>query len=207
MRAPRPPTVPAPSPALAAAARRRPRCRAQNPFGAAKPREAVIAQKTGKTEEEVLKEEVSKEKLHVSAGAGVAPPPGRRLGHVPSTAEVQRACMRPLLQPAPMPWLPPVARPSHARPACPPAAPAQLRLSGAQLEEKRQAEAAIEEIKEVMGLEEAGSAKHAELATELAGRQQKLDDLMEEFAVRACMRVCVLCIRVCGAEGCMWLVA
>lgn len=38
----------------------------QNPFGAAKPREAVIAEKLGKTEEEVLKEEVSKEKLHVS---------------------------------------------------------------------------------------------------------------------------------------------
>lgn len=39
--------------------------RPQNPFGAAKPREAVIAEKLGKTEEEVLKEEVSKEKLHV----------------------------------------------------------------------------------------------------------------------------------------------
>jgi hypothetical protein len=38
----------------------------QNPFGAAKPRETVIAAKMGKTEEEVLKEEVSKEKLHVS---------------------------------------------------------------------------------------------------------------------------------------------
>jgi hypothetical protein len=41
----------------------------QNPFGAAKPREAVIAEKTGKTEEEVLKEELSKDKLHVSAAA------------------------------------------------------------------------------------------------------------------------------------------
>jgi hypothetical protein len=37
----------------------------QNPFGAAKPREAIIAEKLGKTEEEVLKEEVKKEKLHV----------------------------------------------------------------------------------------------------------------------------------------------
>lgn len=40
--------------------------RLQSPFGDAKPREVVIAQKVGKTEEEVLKEEVSKEKLHVS---------------------------------------------------------------------------------------------------------------------------------------------
>ena len=56
------------------------RPRPQNPFGAAKPREAVIAEKLGKTEEEVLKEEVSKEKLHVSrrAQGGPPPPPGSR---------------------------------------------------------------------------------------------------------------------------------
>lgn len=41
--------------------------RAQSPFGNAKPREAVIAGRVGKTEEEVLKEEVkSTYKLHVS---------------------------------------------------------------------------------------------------------------------------------------------
>ncbi|PRW56023.1 type II cytoskeletal 2 epidermal [Chlorella sorokiniana] len=92
-----------------------------NPFGAAKPREAVIAEKLGKTEEEVLKEEVSKEKLH-------------------------------------------------------------LRLSGAQLEEKRQAESDIKEIEEVLALEAEGSAKHAELTSELKDRQKKLDELMETFA-------------------------
>ena len=54
----------APAPPAAVPPRRP--ARLQNPFGAAKPREAVIAAKLGKTEEEVLKEEVSKEKLHVS---------------------------------------------------------------------------------------------------------------------------------------------
>lgn len=34
-----------------------------NPFGAAKPREAVLATRSGKTEDEILKEELSKDKL------------------------------------------------------------------------------------------------------------------------------------------------
>jgi hypothetical protein len=38
----------------------------QNPFGAAKPREAVLATRVGKKEEDILKEEVLKEKLAVS---------------------------------------------------------------------------------------------------------------------------------------------
>ena len=45
-----------------------PACRmmhAQNPFGAAKPREAVLANRSGKTESEILQEEVAKEKLKV----------------------------------------------------------------------------------------------------------------------------------------------
>lgn len=37
----------------------------QNPFGAAKPREAVLANRSGKTEDEILKEELSKDKLKV----------------------------------------------------------------------------------------------------------------------------------------------
>ena len=44
----------------------------QSPFGDAKPREAIIASRVGKTEEEVLKEEVQKEKLHVSGAAAAA---------------------------------------------------------------------------------------------------------------------------------------
>ncbi|KAL4442924.1 hypothetical protein ABPG77_008415 [Micractinium sp. CCAP 211/92] len=92
----------------------------KSPFGDAKPREVVIAQKVGKTEEEVLKEEVSKEKLH-------------------------------------------------------------LRLSGAQLEEKRQAEADIEETREALSLEE-DQGKRTALEAQLAERQKKLDDLMETFA-------------------------
>lgn len=38
----------------------------QSPFGAAKPRERVIAERAGKSEEDVLKEEVKKEKIQVS---------------------------------------------------------------------------------------------------------------------------------------------
>lgn len=41
----------------------------QNPFGDAKPREQVIAQRVGTTEEDVLKEEVKKEKLHLRLNA------------------------------------------------------------------------------------------------------------------------------------------
>ena len=41
----------------------------QNPFGAAKPREAVLATRVGKKEEDILKEEVLKEKLAVSPSA------------------------------------------------------------------------------------------------------------------------------------------
>ncbi|GAB4820772.1 hypothetical protein N2152v2_007818 [Parachlorella kessleri] len=37
----------------------------KSPFGEAKPREAIIASRVGKTEEEILKEEVKKEKLHL----------------------------------------------------------------------------------------------------------------------------------------------
>ncbi len=36
-----------------------------NVFGDAKPREVVIADRVGKSEEDILKEEVKKEKLHV----------------------------------------------------------------------------------------------------------------------------------------------
>lgn len=37
----------------------------QNPFGDAKPREAILAAKTGRTEEEIVREEASKTKIHV----------------------------------------------------------------------------------------------------------------------------------------------
>jgi hypothetical protein len=72
-------------------------------------------------------------------------------------------------------------RTSHPLPPRPAPAP-QLRLSGAQLEEKRQAESDIKEIEEVLALEAEGSAKHAELTSELKDRQKKLDELMETFA-------------------------
>ena len=37
----------------------------QNPFGAAKPRETVLAAKLGKKEEDILKEELSKDRINV----------------------------------------------------------------------------------------------------------------------------------------------
>ena len=38
----------------------------QSPFGEAKPRELIIATREGKSEEDILRDEVKKEKLHVS---------------------------------------------------------------------------------------------------------------------------------------------
>ena len=37
----------------------------QNPFGSAKPRETVLAAKLGKKEEDILKEELIKDKINV----------------------------------------------------------------------------------------------------------------------------------------------
>lgn len=38
----------------------------QNPFGSAKPRETVLAAKLGKKEEDILKEELSKDRINVN---------------------------------------------------------------------------------------------------------------------------------------------
>lgn len=56
-------------------------------FGDAKPREVVIADRVGKTEEDVLKEEVKKEKLHLR----LTPEQNQeRLSHEAAVQEVQR---------------------------------------------------------------------------------------------------------------------
>lgn len=143
--------------------------RLQSPFGDAKPREVVIAQKVGKTEEEVLKEEVSKEKLHVSwvlrrvpanpSTPLLLPSQGRLLcgqgwgweakvvsdsNSVAAAAAVLTHCPREALRASGLTPTVPLLYPLHP----------QLRLSGAQLEEKRQAEADIEETREALSLEE-----------------------------------------------------
>lgn len=64
----------------------------------------------------------------------------------------------------------------------------QLRLSGAQLEEKRQAETEIKEAEEILAIEE-DPVKKAELVAEVAARQKKLDELMETFAVRFVLHI------------------
>ncbi|BDA40634.1 hypothetical protein COCOBI_01-2870 [Coccomyxa sp. Obi] len=90
-----------------------------NPFGAAKPREAVLATRVGKKEEEILKEEVLKEKL-------------------------------------------------------------ALRLTPDQLEAKKALEAAVEEVKQDLEVEEDADKQDA-LKVELKDRERKLEGLMEQF--------------------------
>lgn len=43
----------------------------QNPFGEAKPREAILAAKTGRSEQDIVREEASKTKVHVREGCWV----------------------------------------------------------------------------------------------------------------------------------------
>lgn len=54
-------------------------CNSQNPFGDAKPREAILASRTGKSETDIVKEEVKSEKPKVllypnSASSGIPCP-------------------------------------------------------------------------------------------------------------------------------------
>ncbi|KAK9916924.1 hypothetical protein WJX75_008824 [Coccomyxa subellipsoidea] len=90
-----------------------------NPFGAAKPREAILATRVGKKEEDILKEEVLKEKL-------------------------------------------------------------ALRLTPDQIEAKKALEAAVEEVKQDLEVEDDAAKKEA-LQVELKDRESKLDGLMEQF--------------------------
>lgn len=55
----------------------------QNPFGDAKPREAVLASRTGKSENEILAEEVKSEKPKVGAAAPCFCPLGARVAQLP----------------------------------------------------------------------------------------------------------------------------
>ncbi|PNW81586.1 hypothetical protein CHLRE_06g252850v5 [Chlamydomonas reinhardtii] len=96
---------------------------ANNPFGAAKPREQVIAERLGKTEEEVLKEAVRKE-----------------------------------------------------RP--------KLRLNAEQLEQRRAAEARIEEVRVQLAEAEAGT-DCSQLEQELGTREAELEALLDRFEALA----------------------
>ena len=87
------------------------------------------------------------------------------------------AC-RPACLPAGLPDCPPASLPvarytlalaPRPRPAGLP--PLQLRLSGAQLEEKREAEGAVQDLQEQLELE-GDEGKRAELAAELAARRE-----------------------------------
>lgn len=79
------------------------------------------------------------------------------------------------------PHYPPVLFPRGAPvlvPSC-----LQLRLNAQQLDEKRAAEAAVEEIKELIDAATSESSKE-QLSEELTARQAKLDELMAGFEVR-----------------------
>ena len=80
----------------------------------------------------------------------------------------------------------------------------QLRLSGPQLDEKREAEAALKDIEEALALEE-DAGKQAELQAGVAAAQQKLDDLMTAFAVSWPACCCVGGVLVCwvSCDGCL----
>ena len=63
---------------------------------------------------------------------------------------------------------------------------AQLRLTPDQLESKRALEAAVQEVKDELEVEEDASKKDA-LNVELKEREGKLDGLMESFEVPGCL--------------------
>jgi hypothetical protein len=138
----------------------------QNPFGEAKPREAVLSTRLGKSEQEILKEEITKERPKVRASirwaqwAGASrPPTPLHGGGAAAAAALERqgaACAArdaALLvrvssaAHAPAPAAPRPYPHSHpARPSAHPPSPLQLRLNPQQLDEKKAAEAAISEV-------------------------------------------------------------
>lgn len=128
-------------------------CPPQSPFGNAKPREAVIASRVGKSEEEILKEEVLKEKLHVRMRLAQ----GGRAGGC-----CERSCSHGV-SPAPA-ISSPLPHPCM-----------QLRLSPEQIEEKKAGEAAVKEIEDQLALEEDDSKRTVRGAR---GRRGKLPPLL-----------------------------
>jgi hypothetical protein len=76
---------------------------------------------------------------------------------------------------------------------------AQLRLNAAQLEEKRAAEAAIDEVKVLLeaadgSQADASASSKEQLTEELAARQAKLDELMAGFEVRVPPGACAAAV-------------
>ena len=100
---------------------------------------------------------------------------GPRLACTPAQAALPAPCP-PALTPA---CLPP---PTDCTPRL--ALLLQLRLSGAQLEEKREAEASLKDVQDQLEVEE-DAGKRAELQGLLAEAQEKMDALMNKFAVRS----------------------
>lgn len=144
----------------------------------------MLASRTGKSETEILKEEVKAEKPKVRARRPASTARARARGPVLSlcpaagTQGLQDGCgLRRGLSRARV-------RPTRAPPCPAPRSPRpQLRLNAAQLDEKRAAEAAIEEVQELLDAATSEDSK-GQLKEELAARQAKLDELMAGFEVR-----------------------
>lgn len=146
----------------------------------------MLASRTGKTETEILVEEVKAEKPKVSAAEWQPLRACRKAvagwqtteGCTPLTAARPCRCRQHLD--------PPLCCSLPARLlSCLPAP--QLRLNAQQLDEKRAAESAVEEIRELLDAATSEESKD-QLGEELKARQSKLDDLLAGFEVRA---VCV----------------
>jgi len=151
----------------------------QSPFGAAKPRELVIATREGKSEEDILRDEVKKERLHVSSWLCIMLKESIiRPCYFYTVYETKIVSFRDHFKS--MPFAPSCRFPlTHYLIYY--VYILQLRLNASQLEEKRAHEAAVKEIQEQVEAEEDVTKKEV-LRVELATREAKLTSLTERFA-------------------------
>ena len=136
----------------------------QNPFGAAKPRESVLANRAGKKEEDILKEEVLKEKLQV----------WHLRSSVCARAESPTRSANKTIHLMPLHQLHQIHAATNIAPTT------QLRLTPDQIEAKTALESAVEDVKQELAAESDDQKKDA-LAAELKEKETKLDTLMVEF--------------------------
>lgn len=129
-----------------------------NPFGTARPREAILAEKLGKSEEELLAEEARKQRLHLRLNA--------------QQVEEKRAAEAAIAEASPgLLRLPTPPAPLKSRAGLSAAAPAPL--DSDLLLRHLQAKAALEG--------EADAAKRPGLEADLRARESALEDLMAKF--------------------------
>lgn len=166
----------------------------QSPFGAAKPRESVLATRLGKDERTVLQEELKKDRINVC-------PPLQVLGNISSVhllalARYLLVCpqWKFLMASTPAALSPASDRYSRHKMQVSAAidlfnvGAVQLRLKPEQVEQREQAEAGIQEIRTELESEE-DPEKHTALREELTSREEKLEALLDSFQVRIDLRL------------------